>query len=192
MNHTNLRRTLHGSASSRADSCVSTHVTRRKSPTTLSDARKTRRVWLMVIASTVGIVIFSGVVHAALGGGVCEGTGAPGCAYVDESGALMRGYGTVVDAAGGTNYDVKISYVGLQNWSGSTWWTPIATTGGVWQFESGVGDRPPVMTVPVGSSGAPHDQARRGRERLTSQRRGDVSVPCHALGESDVRDAQQA
>lgn len=136
MNHINLRRTLHSSASSRADSCVSTHVTRRKSPTTLSDARKTRRVWLMVIASTVGIAVFSGVVHAALGGGVCEGTGAPGCAYVDESGALMRGYGTVVDAAGGTNYDVKISYVGLQNWSGSTWWTPIATTGGVWQFES--------------------------------------------------------
>jgi len=90
---------------------------------------------MTVVVAAAALAIAEGVAHATLGGGVCEGTGAPGCAYVDESGSSMRGYGTISDAPGGTNYDVKVSYVGLQNWTGSTWWTPIATTGGAWQFE---------------------------------------------------------
>ena len=111
-------------------------VARWTGETTLLSRRRALRIWTAAFVSAASLTVGAGVAHATLGGGVCEGTGAPGCAYVDESGASLRGYGTVSDAAGGINYDVKVSYVGLQNWTGSTWWTPIATTGGAWQFDS--------------------------------------------------------
>jgi hypothetical protein len=76
-------------------------------------------------------------VGATLGGGNCVGTAAPGCAYVDESGVSMRGYGYQYDYAGdAVNYDVKVSYTGLREWTGSIWQTITYSTNSTWQFDS--------------------------------------------------------
>jgi hypothetical protein len=46
----------------------------------------------------------------------------------------MFAVGWMFDADGGVNYDVRISYVGLNNLT--VGWTPVSTSGGTWKFDN--------------------------------------------------------